>query len=272
MNVTEQNNVIPSGRAIKKSNAGASLAEIRTYLDRYLNIAGVKDWPNACNGLQVENSGRVVRVGAAVDACEYSLREAANRGVSLLLVHHGLFWSGVQPLEGAHFRKLKLMLEHDLAVYSAHLPLDVHPVVGNNRLLCAALGFKKTEPFFFEKDRFIGLSARCSMPLDSLVRRLEKVLGSPVKVSAGGPSRVLRAGVVTGGAGGEILKVAREGIDTFITGEGPHWSSLAGEELGVNILYGGHYATETFGVKCLAEHISRRFHVPWEFIDHPSGL
>jgi len=127
------------------------LARIRSYLDRYLNIKGVKDWPNACNGLQIENSGPVTKIGAAVDGCEYSLRAAAERGVNLLLVHHGLFWKGVQPLEGAAFRKIKTALDHDLAVYSAHLPLDLHPVVGNNAVLCSALGFKKTAPSFLKK-------------------------------------------------------------------------------------------------------------------------
>ena len=91
-------------------------------------------------------------------------------------------------------------------------------------------------------------------------------------VCPGGPERVARIGVVTGGAGGEIARAASEGIDTFITGEGPHHSYLLAEELGVNLLYGGHYATETFGVKALAEHIAKRCKLPWEFLDHPTGL
>src|SRR4029450_8804068 len=92
------------------------------------------------------------------------------------------------------------------------------------------------------------------------------------RLGRGGPVRVRRVGLVTGGAGGEVALAAAEGVDTFITGEGPHWSYTAAEELGVNLLYAGHYATETFGVKALAEHLSKRFRVPWEFIDHPTGL
>jgi dinuclear metal center YbgI/SA1388 family protein len=248
------------------------LEQITRYLDRYLKIKGVNDWPNALNGLQVENSGAVKKIGAAVDACEHSIREAAARGVSLLLVHHGLFWGGVQPLAGAHFRKMKAALDADLAIYSAHLPLDMHPQVGNNALLCKALGFKKTASFFFEKNQFIGLKTRTPMTRDELVRRCEKALGDPVRVCAGGPARVSRIGVVTGGAGAEVGRAAAEGVDTFITGEGPHHSYLLAEELGVNLIYGGHYATERFGVKALAEHVARRFGVTWEFIDHPTGL
>lgn len=249
-----------------------SLKKITAHLDRYLDIQAIADWPNAMNGLQVENSGELKKIGAAVDGCEETIRAAVERGISLLLVHHGIFWQGAQAMTGANFRKLKTALDHDLAIYSAHLPLDVHPVVGNNALLCKALGVRKTEPFFFEKGRFIGCQTKVRLPRAELARRLEQALAGPVKLCPGGPEVTTRIGVVTGGAGGEIYKAAAEGIDTFITGEGPHWSYTVAEELGVNVFYGGHYATETFGVKALAAHLSKKFRLPWEFIDHPTGL
>lgn len=250
----------------------ASLKLINAHIDHFLKTTSIADWPNALNGLQVENSGTVKKIGAAVDACEFSIRAAVEKGIDLLVVHHGLFWSGVQPLTAANFRKIKMAIDHDLAIYSAHLPLDVHPVVGNNALLCKALGFKKTKPFFFEKGQFIGLKTHAPMKRGELARRLEKVLGAPVKICPGGPGKPSRIGVVTGGAGAGVHKAADEGIDTFITGEGPHHSYLMAEELGVNLIYGGHYATETFGVKALASHLSKEFKLPWEFIDHPTGL
>ena len=250
----------------------ASLHPIAAYLDRHLKIASVTDWPGALNGLQVENSGPVKKIGAAVDACEFTVCEAVKRKIDLLLVHHGLFWGGAQPVTGANFRRLAAAIEGGLAVYSAHLPLDMHPLLGNNTLLCKALGFKKTTPFFFEKGQFIGLQAHAPMSRTELRRRLEKALGSPVKLSPGGSEKVVRIGVVTGGAGAEVHKAAAEGVDTFITGEGPHHSAIAAEELGINLFYGGHYATETFGVKALAAHLSRKYRLPWEFIDHPTGL
>lgn len=250
----------------------ADVSNLTGYLDRYLKIKTIADWPNAFNGLQLGNDGRCRKIGAAVDACEPVIRAAAEMGIDFLLVHHGLFWSGVQLLTGAHRRKIKFALDHGVAIYSAHLPLDVHPVVGNNALLCKALGFKKTAPFFFEKNRFIGLKTEQGTDRDVLTRRVAVAVGSPVKLCPGGPQKARRIGVVTGGAGAEIYKAAGEGVDTFITGEGPHWSYTAAEELGVNVIYGGHYATETFGVKALAAHLSRRFKLPWEFIDHPTGL
>ncbi|HWB58380.1 MAG TPA: Nif3-like dinuclear metal center hexameric protein [Chthoniobacteraceae bacterium] len=250
----------------------ADVSNLTGYLDRYLKIKTIADWPNAYNGLQVANGGRARRIGAAVDACEAVLREAVERGVDFLLVHHGLFWSGVQPLTGAYRRKIKLALDGGLAIYSAHLPLDVHPAVGNNALFCKALGFKKTTPFFFQKNQYLGLQTEHPINRDALVRRAEEALGSRVHLCPGGPRKARRIGVVTGGAGSEIFRAAGEGIDTFITGEGPHWSYTAAEELGVNVIYGGHYATETFGVKALAAHLSRHYKLPWEFIDHPTGL
>ncbi len=241
------------------------------YLDRFLDTAAVADYSGAHNGLQVENSGQVTKLGAAVDACEAVITEAASRGVSLLLVHHGLFWSP-QRLTGAMYRKTKAALSADLAVYSSHLPLDLHPVVGNNALLAKALGLGKTKPAFPFKGRPIGLKTTASLSLEELSRRLEKVLGSAPHLAAGGPAKTRRIGIVTGGAGSEVAQAAAERVDTFITGEGPHHSYTLAEELGINLFYGGHYATETFGVKALAAHLSKKFRLPWEFIDHPTGL
>ena len=248
------------------------LAKIAADLEKLLNHGAVGDWPTALNGLQVENGGTVSRIGAAVDGCEATLRMAAERGIDLLLVHHGLFWSGLQRVEGALYRKLKLALDSNIAVFSSHLPLDVHPKLGNNALLAKALGFKQCEPFFFEKGQFIGLKAPVAMDREALSRSLAKAVGGPVKLIAGGPARTRVVGVVTGGAGAELHKAAAEGVDTFITGEGPHWTYPAAEELGLNVLYAGHYATETFGVKALAAYLSRKYRLPWEFLDHPTGM
>lgn len=248
------------------------LAAIVAYLDRHLRHAEVTDYPGAWNGLQVENAGEVTRLGAAVDACTATIEEAVARGIDLLFVHHGLFWAGVQPVTGPTRRKIKAALDGNLAIYSSHLPLDLHPQLGNNALLCRALGFKKCEPFFHAKGQFIGLKARVALNRDELSRRLEKVLGKKPHLSPGGPKKIAHIGVVTGGAGAEVARAAAEGVDTFITGEGPQHSYTLAEELGVNLFYGGHYATETFGVKALAAHVAKRLRVPWEFIDHPTGL
>src|SRR5437879_4449943 len=249
-----------------------ALTEIVEYTNDYLRVQEIEDWPNALNGLQIENSGRVTKIGAAVDVSTRVLTAAAKKNVDLLIVHHGLFWPGLQTVAGALRRQLKLAFENDISLYSAHLPLDVHPKVGNNALLAAAFGLKSAKPFLEEKGELVGIRSKFSGSRDDLIRKLRKAVGGPVKAFNFGPKVPKNVGIVTGAAGSEIYRVAAEKIDTFITGEAPHWSAVAAEELGINLLLGGHYATETFGVKALATHLSERFTLPWEFLNFPTGL
>ena len=249
-----------------------ALDQMVRFADELLRLSTIQDYENALNGLQVENSGAVTKIGAAVDASSRTMQMAVDLGIDLLLVHHGLFWPGLRPITGSLQRALKLALEHNLALYSAHLPLDFHPQIGNNALLAAALGLKGTRPFLEMKGQSLGLQAEATLRRDDLLTRLEESLGGPVRCIAAGPMETKRIGIVTGGAGGEIYAAARAGVDTYITGEAPHWAAVAAEELGINLFLGGHYATETFGVKALAAELSRQFDVPWEFLDHPTGL
>lgn len=250
----------------------AALSQIVSYADEHLRVREIDDWPNALNGLQVENSGTVTKIGAAVDASARTIESVIQLGVNFLIVHHGLFWPGLQPISGGRRGMLEQILRSDLSLYSVHLPLDIHSVLGNNAQLADSLGLDNTEPFFEAKGQRIGVRIDARISRDDLARRLEKSLGGPVRTFASGPAETKSIGIITGGAGSEIYPVAREGIDTFITGEAPHWAAIAAEELGINLLLGGHYATETFGVKALAAHLSERFSLPWEFIDSPTGL
>lgn len=248
------------------------LPEVVAFLDSYLGIAEIQDYPNALNGLQLENDGRVSKLGAAVDASEPVLRAATEAQVDLLIVHHGLFWGGLARMVGSVYRKFRLAMAANLAVYSAHLPLDLHPVVGNNVLLARRLGFTDLRPFFLERGVALGVAAEIRLERDELVRRLEQTLGVNVWMAPAGPAEIHRVGIVTGGAGSEVGKAVAEGVDTFVTGEGPHHTFGIAEESGVNLIYGGHYATETFGVCALGEMLSQKLGVPWVFLDHPSGL
>lgn len=248
------------------------LNEVVAYMNELLGIPQMGDYPNSLNGLQVENSGGLSRIGAAVDACEAVVAEAAAAGVDLLLVHHGLFWGGLAPLTGAAYRKTRMILEADMAVYSAHLPLDAHPELGNNVLLAEALGLENGTRFFETSGNPIGWKFDAEINREVLRDLIEKAVGGSVHLAPGGPVLSRSIGVVTGGAGGDLAKAAESGVDTLITGEGPHWTYTAAEELGINLFYAGHYATETFGVKALAARISEKFSLPWQFLDHPTGL
>jgi dinuclear metal center YbgI/SA1388 family protein len=240
--------------------------------DRILQTTTFTDWDGAMNGLQVENSGAVSKIAAAVDGSLATIKMAIAANANLLVAHHGLFWGKPAPWTGKRREMLGLLVEHDLAVYSSHLPLDAHRRLGNNALLCAALGFKNLAPFFFEKGRFLGWQTRCKISRDALAGRLAKALGTAPIILPGGSAQCERIGVVTGGAGAELKIAAAEGVDTFITGEGPHWTYALAEDFGLNVFYGGHYATETFGVKALAADLSKAFRIPWVFLDHPTGL
>jgi dinuclear metal center YbgI/SA1388 family protein len=250
-----------------------ALSTIVAHCEKVLQSSRFQDWDGALNGLQVENDGRVSKIAAAVDASLATIQKAIAAKADLLIVHHGLFWSKRQPWTGKNYEIIQALLAANLAVYSSHLPLDAHPTLGNNAQLAAALRLKHLEPFYLHKGEPIGLQTRTTVKCDELLDRLKKACGADaVRQIFKAREKSTHIGIVTGGSGSELARVAADGIDTFITGEGPHWTYSLAEELGVNLFYAGHYATETFGVKALAEELSQRFKVPWEFIDHPSGL
>ena len=248
------------------------LTELVSYLDGYLRVAVVPDAPHAVNGLQVANRGTVSRVAVAVDLCEATVRLAAEQRADLLLVHHGLFWGGLQPLTGRAYRRVASLIANDIALYSAHLPLDLHPDVGNNAVLARQLGVSLRGEFGEEYGVRIGRWGEIDVSRHALERQLSALTGSAPRLMAFGPERVQRVGIVTGAAGSMIAQAAGAGLDTFVTGEGPHHTFFDAEELKMNVFYAGHYATETVGVKALAEHLHARFHLPWMFLDHPTGL
>lgn len=249
-----------------------SLVKLTEFLDDELRIAEIPDYSGALNGLQLQNGGEVGKVAAAVDASLPVIEKAVAAGATLLLVHHGMFWQGAQRIEGAFYRKIRAAMDAGLAIYSAHLPLDVHPQWGNNALLARELEFGAVSGFLDWKGLAVGLRAEIDEPRDALLGKVGQAVGGRALLCPGGPERVQKVGLCTGGAGSQVADAAAAGVDTFITGEGPHWSFSAAEELGINVIYAGHYATETFGVKALAGELKRRFGLPWEFIDHPTGL
>lgn len=248
------------------------LAELVNYLDDYLRVREVPDYPEALNGLQVENSGAVNRIGAAVDLCEATIQLAAAQEADLLLVHHGLFWGGLRPLVGPRQRRVAGLLRHNIALYSAHLPLDRHPEVGNNAVLARALGVTLHGEFGKHDGVPIGVWGELSTERATLQRKIAAVLGPVPRLMPFGPAAVRRVGIITGAGGSMIADAAAAGLDTYITGEGPHHTFFDAEELGINVFYAGHYATETTGVKALAEHLSTTFRIPWAFLDHPTGM
>ena len=242
------------------------------HLDDLLRTADIEDYRGAHNGLQVENAGRVTRVAVAVDAAQATIDAAAASGADLLVVHHGLFWDGNPRVTDRRYRRLRQLLDADIAVYSTHLPLDLHPTLGNSAQLASVIGIEVEGTFGSHRGEAVGVYGRLAMRREALAARLDEILGQRVRVVPGGPERTERVGVITGGAASMIAEARRAGLDTFITGEAAHHNFFDAEEGGLNLMLGGHYATETWGVRALGAHLQETFGLPWEFIDHPTGF
>ena len=246
--------------------------DLQAYLDQYLRVSEVADSAEALNGLQLDHDAEVTRIAAAVDVCLATIDAAADMGAEFLLVHHGLFWAGLQPLTGRHGQRVRRMVEAGIALYSVHIPLDLHPEVGNNAVLAANLGVTDCEWFGDYKGEKLGIAGSLPISFDELVTKVRDIVGGTPRTLAHGPDTVSRVGIISGGGGGMIAQAFDAGADTYITGEGKHESYFDAEELGLNVIYAGHYATETLGVKALAEKLSHQFGLRWEFLDHPTGM
>jgi dinuclear metal center YbgI/SA1388 family protein len=260
------------------SGTTAALTTIAQHLDSVLRTADIPDYPGALNGVQVEHTGPVRRCAVAVDASLRTIQGAIDAGANLLIVHHGLFWSGVQPLRERHYERVRRLIANDVAVYSSHLPLDLHPSLGNNALLAAALGLEPTEGFARFQTIDVGVAGAADVDTSALADRMRAIAeregGSLVSVGISPGRRTRHWAICTGaGASSETLReAALRGIDTLIVGEGPQHTAVEAPELGIAVLYGGHYATETFGVRALGAEVERAFSIPWSFVAAPTGL
>ena len=251
--------------------------DLAAYADELLKTATSPDYPNAVNGLQLENRAPIWAIAAAVDFSTRAIQGATAEGANFLIVHHGMFWGGIGPFSGPSYRTLRMLIENDIAVYSSHLPLDRHPTLGNNALLAAELGLTTTGAFARFQDTFIGVSGESDIETASLTlraREFAKPYGEIRTSIVRSGRRTRKWGICTGaGASAETLaEASAAGIDTLIVGEGPHWTAIHAEEHELAIIYAGHYATETLGVRALAQHLAERYELPWSFISAPTGL
>jgi dinuclear metal center YbgI/SA1388 family protein len=246
------------------------------YLDRYLEIDKIPD--TSWNGLQVQGKDEIQIIGAAVDACQDAIEAAAEAGVDFLIVHHGLFWDKkLERVTGAHYRHLKTLLEAGINLYAAHLPLDWHPEVGNNAVLARRMGLEVIAGFGRSgaaDGRSIGCIAQTPQAITQaeLIERATSALEGDVRADFFGPKMIQRVAIVTGGGTSLLPEVVTAGVDAYITGEPKHSFFHFTCEHHLNVIYGGHYETETFGVLALAEHLEQKFQLPFQFLDFPTGL
>jgi dinuclear metal center YbgI/SA1388 family protein len=254
------------------------LARIAEYLDAMLRTAEIPDYPGAMNGVQVEHTGPVTRCAVAVDISLRTIDAAIANGANLLLVHHGMFWGGAQPLRGRAFERVRRLITHDVAVYASHLPLDLHPTMGNNALLARELGLVPSSGFARFQTIDVGVSGESDVETATLAARCAAVAareGGHLVLVGDAPARRTRRWAICTGAGASsdtLREAAAAGVDTLIVGEGPHHTGVDAPELGIAVLYAGHYATETFGVRALGQEVERAFGIPWSFLAAPTGL
>jgi dinuclear metal center YbgI/SA1388 family protein len=248
-------------------------------LDRYfrslLDIEGFRPADSSLNGIQADNDGSgIAKLAFAVDACLETFERAAACGAGLLFVHHGLFWGAPLALRGVHRARLQFLLDHNLVLYAVHLPLDQHPVYGNNAGLAELLGIKNRESFGEYHGRLIGYRGNLEEPLtiDEAVRRVSFMGRPPLGVYPFGPKENKTCAVISGGAAMEALQAMEAGADLYVTGENSHTVYHHLAEGRLNMIAGGHYSTEVWGVRKIMEQCAADLGLETEFIDVPTGL
>jgi len=254
------------------------LDAVAAFADELLDVANIPDYPGAMNGVQVANRGDIERIVTAVDFSSAAIDGAIQAKARLILVHHGMFWGGAQTIVGPRYDRTRALIEHDIAVYSAHLPLDVHPQLGNNALMARVLSLEPSGGFASFQGRSIGLSGDAEMPTRLLADRaaeFSRSFGGTLIATPFENGRVTRKWGICTGAGADsstLREAASRGLDTLIVGEGPHHTAVEAREHGIVVLYAGHYATETLGIRALGDAIAARFGTPSTFVDAPTGL
>ena len=248
-----------------------NLKDVVSFCDQRTRRNAFVDYPGAVNGLQVASDGRVTKIGAAVDAGLVPFEKAVECGVDFLIVHHGLFWGGVQPLTGSVYERYACLVRGNCAVYSSHLPLDAHAEIGNNVLLARQLGLRPRRKFLRHEGQDIGWIAPNRFKRSQLLVRLEELYSRVVAIECGS-AQPRQVAFCSGSGNHAVPLLAAAGVDTLVTGElREEWFNYA-QEHHLNLICCGHYATEVHGVRALAAEAAHRFRVPCVFIETDNPL
>ena len=245
------------------------LKEVVDFLDNELGIKDVEDRSN--NGLQVSGNKEVKRIAFAVDACLEVFEKAKE--FDMIIVHHGISWDdSLKYLTGINYLRVKFLIDNNISLYAAHLPLDKHKVYGNNAQFCKIFGFSNVKEFGDYNGQVIGFSGEKEISLKDFVKEINEKLNTKCKVLDFGNEKIKNIGVVSGGGSSALNEAIDKDLDCFVTGEIPHYAYQLAKEGKINLIAAGHYATETLGVKALMNPVKEKFNVEVKFIDAPSGL
>jgi dinuclear metal center YbgI/SA1388 family protein len=256
-------------------NNGYNTEKLDVFFRNLLDIEGFSAIDDSLNGLQVDNDGgEIKKIAFAVDASLEGFRRAAEAGAGMIFVHHGLFWAKSLRLKGGHRERIKFLLDNNLSLYGVHLPLDQHISLGNCAALARLLGIENPEPFGIYHGRKLGYKGRLKTALSTVEagERIAFMGRPPVGVFPFGKEKNLSAAVVSGGAAFNAFEAIEEGVDLYVSGEISHTIYHHALEGKLNLIAGGHYSTEVWGVRRIMEAVEVQLHLETEFIDVPSGL
>ena len=254
-----------------------TLNELSNYFDSFLHLADFKN-DVSLNGVQIQNSApdskQITKIAFATDACEATAEKAAELGAQLLFVHHGLFWGHCERITDSMYKRVAAFIKNDIALYAAHIPLDANHEVGNNFGIARRMGLKNIRPFGFWRGMELGARGEFDnpLPVHELCLKLFPDGELPCHVLPFGKDQIKTVGIISGGAGDDADQAAEEGLDAYITGELGHQDYHKIKELGLTVVAGGHYQTETVGVRLVADKVSREKGLETVFIDFPTGL
>jgi dinuclear metal center YbgI/SA1388 family protein len=258
------------GKSMNARRQQISRDAIVSLLDKTLRTSEISD--RSVNGLQVEGTAKIMKIGLAVDACLETYKLAQEKGCQMIIVHHGIIWEGLKSITGPIYRQIEFLVKNGINLYASHLPLDLHPVLGNNIQIAKALGLKNIKPFGVYKGMKIGFEGYLTktMAVKPISELVEKKFGGTVSSLPFGPQKIQRVAIVSGGGSSSIPEAIGKKIDLYITGESSHENHHAALEGNLNVIYGGHYNTEKPGVQALGEFLGKKFGVETEFLDVPT--
>jgi dinuclear metal center YbgI/SA1388 family protein len=250
-------------------------AKLDAFFKSFLDIEGFASSDDSQNGIQVDNDGGMVgKVAFAVDAALETFEQAAARGAGMLFVHHGLFWGKPVRITGSTRSRIKFLLDHNICLYGVHLPLDQHGEFGHNAVMAKNLGLENIEPFGLYHGRKVGYKGTFPKPvtIDEAVKKISFMGRPPLGVFPFGKSEITSAAILSGGGARNVSEAAEDGLDLFITGESLHEVYHSCLEEKINMISGGHYNTEVWGLQAVMRHCESELGIATEFIDVPTGL
>ena len=244
-----------------------NVKEIAEFLNEELKINDIEDSAN--NGLQIENTEVITKVGFAVDACLETFQKSVSAGCQLLITHHGMILEGIKYIRGSTYQQIKFLIKNNLAVYGAHLPLDLHPQYGNNAELSRILGLQHLKPFGYYHNKPIGFMGEVDTTIDQIKKIISENNMKTFSLDFG-KEHIKKIAIISGGAAKEVFQAINAKADLYITGEPLHHVHHVAKENNINVIFAGHYETEVFGLKALMPLIKKRFNIEVEFIDVPT--